>query len=138
MYKKALSLFLILFFACMLTSCKSKLKAIILFNQAPITKDNFLSNSSQFVSGKRIYYIFITEKPLGTDIVRVRVFKREDKANMEISKVVYSNDFRLRKGEQYYYTDYLVFNEAGYYCMKVYSLASLDRPLAVSDFQITN
>ncbi len=120
-----------------LSACDGQ-KTMILFNQDPITKDNFLNNSNRFVAGKRIYYLFITQKPLKTDFIRIRILKREDKADMAISKVVYSNDFKLTKDQVFYYNDYLVMSSAGYYAMVVYSKNKLDRPLASADFQVTD
>ena len=122
----------------MLTAC-NKPKTIILFNQAPITVDNFLNNSTKFVAGKRVYYLFITEIPLESDLIRIRVYKRDEKGDMAPTKVIYSNDFKLSQEHQhYYYNDYIVIHDAGYYCMTIYALNKLDRPLAVADFQVTN
>lgn len=137
MCKKILYLFLLLVLCISLSAC-DKAKTIILFNQNPITKDNFLNNSNKFTTGKRIYYIFITEKPLQNDFLRIRILKREDKANMAISKVIYSNDFKLSKDQLYYYNDYIVINSAGYYSMVVYAKNKLDRPLTSADFQVTD
>ena len=116
----------------------NKPKTIILFNTIPITKENLLSNSSEFVVGKRIYYIFITETPLKTELIRVRVLKRDEKANFAINKLAYSNDFKLYKDQVYYFNDYVVIHEAGYYCMAIYAKNNMKRPLAVADFRVKN
>lgn len=139
MFKRLFYFILLICITFSITACKSKQKAIILFNQAPITNENFLSNSSKFIAGKRIYYIFITEKPLDVDMIRIRVLKRDEKGEMTPTKVVFSEDFKLQKEhQQYYYNDYLVIQDAGYYCMTIYSTMALNRPLAVGDFQVTN
>lgn len=117
------------------TAC-NKPTTIILFNREPITKENFLKNSTEFTVGKKIYYIFITEKPLKTDSIRVRILKKDDKANFAATKIVYSNDFRLYKDQIYYYNDYIVMNEAGYYCMVIYACNKLDRPLIIGEFRV--
>lgn len=135
MYKKFLTLFLVFCSIFIFTAC-DKPKSIILFNTNPITKENLLTNPTDFTAGKRIYYIFITEKPLQTDFVRIRILKRDEKANNEATKIVYSNDFRLTKGQIYYYTDYIVMNEAGSYCMLVYAKNELDHPLTLADFRV--
>lgn len=137
MYKKFLNLLLILCFALGLTAC-NKPKTIILFNNVPITKENLLNNPTEFIAGKRIYYIFITEEPLKTDCVRIRILKRDEKANFETTKLVYSNDFRPYKDQIYYYNDYVVIHEGGYYCMMVYASNRMDRPLAIADFKVKN
>lgn len=136
MYKKLLYLFLIVVMTVTFTGCHRP-KTIILFNQEPITNENFLNNSTQFKVGKRIYYLFITEKPLQAEMIRVRIFKRDEKGGMDISKIAYSNDFKLSKEHQiFYYNDYVVIHDAGYYCMAVYLLTALNRPLASADFQV--
>lgn len=138
MYKKFLYLFLILILCIYLTAC-GKTKSMILFNKDPITRANFLDNSTQFTKGTRIYYLFITQKPIKTEYIRIRVFKREEKGDMTVSsKICYSNDFRLSKDQIYYYNDYIVMNEAGYYQMAVYLLDSLKSPFAVADFRVLN
>jgi hypothetical protein len=118
-----------------LSACK-KYQSMILFNSSPITKENVLNNSSEFIAGKRIYYLFITERPLKTDFVRVIILKRDEKANYEATKLVYSNDFRLNKAQTFYYTDYIILNEAGNYCMRVYAGNIMNNPLAIGDFKI--
>jgi len=136
MFKKFL-VFLALFVCTIFMLCGcAKPTSIILFNKFPITKENMLQNSSEFVAGRRIYYIFITEKPLETDMVRVKVIKREEKANFALGKIVYSNDFRLNKDQVYYYNDYIVIHEAGYYCMAIYDKNDMERPLMIGDFRV--
>lgn len=114
----------------------SKAKTIIVFNHDPITKENILNNANEFSKDKRIYYIFITEKKLPTTEIRIRVIKREEKANFSLGKIVYSNDFRLYKDQMYYYNDYIRINEAGYYLMAIYMKSNMARPIAVADFQV--
>lgn len=136
MYKKFVCLLILICTTFVLSGC-NRPKSIILFNKYPITKENLLENSNEFVAGKRIYYIFITENPLKTKMVRIQVKKREEKANMAIGKTVYSNDFRLNKDQVYYYNDYLVIHDAGYYCLYVYSKDNMYSPLMIGDFRVT-
>lgn len=135
MFKKLFFLCLICFFTLTITGCH-KPNTIILFNKYPITKDNLLDNASEFVMGTRIYYIFITEKTLDTDTIRVRILKREEKCNMEPVKVVYSNDYRLNRDQVFYFTDYIIMNETGYYCMLIYASDKLNQPLIKADFRV--
>lgn len=79
----------------------------------------------------------MTEKPLKTKFIRVKVYKRDDKAYSKMTKLVYSNDFKLSADEVFYYTDYLVFHETGQYCMLIYSKEDMRKPLAVADFKIS-
>lgn len=138
MQKKFLFLVFCLCFILTLCGCDKATKSIILFNKEPITKNNLLSNATEFTAGKRIYYIFITEEPIKVDFIRVRIFKREEKADFTPSKLVYSNDFRPYKDQVYYYNDYIVMGEAGYYCMYVYLKNQLNSPIAIADFRVKN
>lgn len=135
MYKKFIYLFLIICVSLGLSGCKAP-KTVILFNNYPITKENLLSNASEFTVGKRIYYIFLTQNPLKTNLIRVRVLKKEGKDSFEPIKLVYSNDFRLNKDQVYYYNDYIVMNDSGDYTMVIYSRDELDKPLVIADFRV--
>lgn len=134
--KKVLLIFT-LFLTIFLSGC-DKPKTIILFNKNPITKENFLNNATEFGAGTKIYYLFITEKPLDTNIIRIRVLKRDAMAGNQPIKLVYSNDFRMFKDQIYYYNDYIVIHDPGNYCMTIYSTTALDKPLAVADFKVKN
>lgn len=109
---------------------------MILFNTKPITKETVLNNSIEFPVGERIYYLFITEKPLKSDMIRIELRKKEEKAEYWGVKVVYSNDYRLYQDQLFYYNDYIVLHDAGHYYMLIYSKDRLDKPLAVSDFYV--
>ncbi len=135
MFKKMLFVFMIFCVSICLTSCK-KAKTIILFNSNPITSKNLLDNANEFIAGKRFYYIFITQKPLKTEFIRVRVLKYDGKELRAAVKVVYSNDYKLKSNQIFYYNDYLVMGEDGDYCMVVYALNNLKTPLAAADFKI--
>lgn len=135
MVKKLLSILIIIFFALGLTACDTP-KTILLFNDNPITKENLLQNSTQFKVGKRFYYIFITERQIATHFIRVKILKRDEKANFQPTKTVYCNDFRLNQDQIFYYTDYLVMNDTGYYYMLIYAMNRLDKPLVTTDFQV--
>lgn len=135
--KKLFNLFLVFCLTFILTGCGNP-KAIVLFNQKPITKETLLDNATKFVPGKRIYYIFISEEPIESSAVRIRIMKRDEKMNMTFSKLVYSNDFRLQKDQVYYYNDYIVINESGYYAMLVYATNRLDKPISIGYFRVAD
>lgn len=136
MQKNFLYLFLLLCFSIVLTGC-NKTKTLILFNSNPITKETLLNNATKFPAQKRIYYIFLSEKPLETNAIMVKIYKRDAKADFCINKLVYSNDFRLNKDQIYYYNDYIVMDDAGYYYMAIFAMNGLDKPLATADFRVT-
>lgn len=134
MIKKIL-IVLILFLTCLTTGC-NRLKTLVLFNNNPITKENISDCATEFETGRRIYYLFVTDKPLDTKFIRVEILKRDEKANFAITKLVYSNDFRLYKDQIYYYNDYIVMNSPGYYFMVIFSKNNLTRPLVKADFRV--
>ncbi len=137
MYKKFISFILLICVSLGLSACQNE-KAIILFNNNPITKETLLNNATEFTAGKRIYYIFITQKPLKTNLIRIRILKKAGKSAFVPVKLVYSNDFRLNKDQIYYYNDYIVINESGDYCMAIYARNALDKPLAIASFRVKN
>lgn len=135
MYKKIVIFIIFVCFTFMFCGCE-RAKTIILFNNVPITKETFLNNATEFTSGKRIYYVFMTEQKLKTDLIRIRVLKQSEKADFQPTKLFYSNDFRLQKDQIYYYNDYIVIHESGYYCMAIYAKNQMNKPLAIADFKV--
>ena len=134
---KKLSILIILFLCLFITTaCSNKPKTLILFNRYPITKETMLNNATEFDAGKKFYYIFLTQEPIDAKLVRVKIYKREEKANYRVTDLVYSNDFKVMKDEIYYYTDYLVMHDAGYYYMAIFAINNMRKPLAVADFKI--
>ena len=78
----------------------------------------------------------MTDKPLETNAVRIKIYQRDKNADYQVNKLISSNDFRLRKDQIYYYDDYIVIHESGYYYMAIFALNGLDRPLATADFKV--
>ena len=135
MMKKFVFFFAIFVTAIFLTACTSS-KGLILFNSAPITKDNVLNDNKYFKQGTRVYYLFIAPKKMNTDLIRVQVFKMTDKAPWGGNEVVRTKDYRLMKDERYYHTNYFTFYENGRYVLQVFSHDDFLRPLALNDFYI--
>lgn len=131
---KILTVLLIAITCLTLTGCKIKEKSLILFNHYPITSDNVLDNSTLFKTDERIYFVYMTKKNLTTDDIRIKIFKKSEIAGY--GAMVYSNDFRLKKGEINYFTDYIVMHSAGEYRMHVYKKDYLWKPDAIADFKV--
>ena len=133
-----IKLFIVLGLICtaFIVSGFMKIKSLILFNTQPITRANLLSDSKNFVSGNRIYYIFMTEKEMKNKYIRVQIFKMTDKAPWGGNEVVRTKDYRLMKDEKYYHTDYFTLYEKGRYVMQVFSMDNLQKPLALNDFYV--
>lgn len=130
--KKLLLICLMVLFVT--TGCKPK--SVILFNNHPITKETILNNSREFKMGKRIYYIFLTPKEITSKYIRVQIVKKDTKIEYWGYAVVYANDFKVMKDQMFYYNDYIVMNEAGYYVMQIFSKDNLTKPMAMADFWV--
>lgn len=135
MFKKIFYIGLILIFSFTLTACDKK-KAIILLNKDQITKQTILNNDVIFQEKRKVHYIFISQKPIESKYIRVRIMKMADKANYYRTSLVFADDYRLKKDEIYYYDDYFVLETPGYYSIIVYDRDYLKKPLAKADFQI--
>lgn len=131
-----ISLFCSFFCLFCLSGCENR-KGIILFNHLPITKKNLVKNDVEFSVGERIYYIFVAKKELEDKYITIKLKKQDDNAKVFDTQFIYSNTYRLRKDEAYYFTDYIVLHESGYYLMQVYSKDDRNgRPLASADFHV--
>ena len=123
-------------FLC-LTLCGCEKKEVgILFNKEPITKHNVMNASRSFEAGKRIYYLFYTSKKINKEFIRVQVFKACDKTHVGGYVIVRTNDYRIMKDNDYYYTNYFVLYEPGRYAMQIFSLDDLAKPMAWDYFYV--
>jgi len=116
------------------TGC-TKNRTILLFNHHPITENNITDNSREFQTGEKIHYIFITGKKLKSNIIQVKVMKMEEKWNYAPTKLAFANRYKMTKDQMFYYTDYVVFHEEGYYSMYIFS-DELPHPLAIEPFRV--
>lgn len=113
----------------------SKNETLLLFNHSPITKDTVENNSREFAAGERIYYIFLTKKPLKSDIIQIKVMKMDEKGDYAPTKLIFANRYIMTKDEVNYFTNYVVFHDPGYYSMFVFS-DELPHPLAIEPFRV--
>ena len=132
---KLLKLLIIFLFVCLLSGCANG-RGLILFNSVPITQNNALHNQVVFSPGAKVYYLFIAPKKMYNDLIRVQVFTLTDKGVLGGENVIRTKDFRLKRDERYYYTDYFTFWEKGRYVMQVFSHDDFIHPLAVGEFYI--
>ena len=130
---RLLNVVLILLVALVLTGCAYD-RGLILFNSVPITQNNALHDQKVFKEGDKVYYLFIAPKKINSDYIRVQVFTLTDKYALGGEDVIRTKDFRLKRDERYYYTDYFTFWEKGRYVMQVFSHDDFTNPLAVNEF----
>ena len=103
--------------------CNEKVfcNSYIVFNRESITPENVLDGAYVFQPGERVYYLITLPKPVVKRQLYVQVFKRDNDEMRYGYKLIYGKTVHLKDEQQYYYTDYFVFNEKGLYEFKVYS-----------------
>lgn len=131
--KKSL-LILLLFISFLVTGCSEK--SYIVFNSEPITQENVLNGHYVFKPGDKIYYLVTLPKPVVTQQLYIQVFKRDNDEMRYAYKLIYGKTIRLKDEQQYYYTDYFVFNEKGLYEFKVYTKDNPTKELTSNIVQV--
>lgn len=129
--KKIVFLFLVLLFTCNLSYSawfQKKDKPFILFNRHQITKDNITDNTSEFETGRRIYYIISMPEEQYSRHLYLQIIKKDNVYERQGYNLVLTQDIYLKDEEISYYTDYIVLNQSGCYVMQIYSK---DRPTKV-------
>ena len=135
MSKYKLLILICLISVLFVTSC-AKNKGIILFNSVPITQNNILHDEKNFREGSRVYFIYLAPEKMQNEFIRVQIFKMTDKAEYGGYDVVRTKDYRLKKNERYYYTDYFTLWEKGKYVMQVFSHSDFTRPIGINFFYV--
>ena len=134
--KKLLSVLLICFLAFFLTGCRKKGETGILFYSHPVNKDNVLQASHTFEAGKRIYYLFYSQKKLDTEFIRVQLFKAGDNVPRGGYSVLWASDHRIMKQNAFYYYDNFTVYQEGRYVMQVFAIDDISKPLAWNYFYV--
>jgi len=134
--KNLLKIILVLCLICFVsTGCEDE-ETGILFNKEPITKDNVLNASRTFDAGQRIYYLFYTSKKINREFIRIQVFKAEKNSHVGGYVIVWTQDNRVMKDNDYYYYNYFVLHNPGKYVMQIFGLEDLSKPLAWNYFYV--
>ena len=132
---KIIKFFLVILLIVFLAGCAYD-RGIILFNSVPITQNNALHDQKVFKPGDKVYFLFIAPKKMYNDFIRVQVFTLSDKSDLGGEDMVRTKDFRLKRDERYYYTDYFTLWEKGRYVMQIFSHNDFTNPVAVNYFYI--
>ena len=107
----------------------------IIFNNVPFTKETAESYTRTFQRGERIYWLFMSKKPIDAQFIGVQVVSATHKGNgATISGIVYTHDYRINRDNPYYFTDYFVIHSPGHYYMQIFDKNYLVNPLVVADF----
>lgn len=111
----------------------------ILFNRYPFTPETVTSTRNIFAPGDRIYYLITLPKPVESRRLYIQIVKVDGDTDERLGyDLVWTRRVKLKDEQIYYYTDYVVFNEAGVYLMKVYSRDNPTKILTTSQFYVKN
>jgi calcineurin-like phosphoesterase family protein len=138
---KKFILFLIIFITSFFTVGCDRENANILFNKYRFTQDTILSNSNTnvFAPSDRIYYLITIPKKSNSKMLLVQIFKIGGEKDERLGhELVWGNRVKLRDEQVFYYTDYVVLNQAGAYVMKVYSRDNPTKLLTSGNFYVRN
>ncbi len=127
-------LFVLLLISLLGGGCQDK--SYIVFNREEITPENVLDADYVFSRGERVYYVVSLPKPIVTRQLYIQVFKRDNKEMRYGYKLIYGKTVHLKDEQQYYFTDYFVFNETGLYEFKVYSKDNPTKELTSNILQV--
>ncbi|MBQ7125676.1 hypothetical protein IJO12_01165 [bacterium] len=138
---KKLILFLVTVLIFCFNSAQAKEKAFILFNKHPITNETITStsNTNEFNSGERIYYLIGFPEKLYKKSLLIQIFKvGGDKDERFGHEIVWGKRVKLKTQQHNFYTDYIVINQNGVFVMKVYSRDYPTKILTSANFYVKN
>ena len=138
---KKLIIFVVIIFLASFCSASAKEKAFILFNKLPITDETITStsNTNQFASGERIYYLIAFPQKAYKKSLLIQVFKvGGDKDERYGHDIVWGKRVKLKTQHHNFYTDYIVLNQKGVFVMKVYSRDNPTKVLTTGNFYVKN
>ena len=93
----------------------------------------------EFKTGDKIYYLVTLPQPVEKKRLYIQIIKiGGGDAQYLGHDIVWGKHVKLSEQQIYYYTDYIVLNEAGAYEMKVYSRDNPTKILSAARFYIKN
>ena len=114
-----------------------KFKYGIIFIKVPFTRETAGSYTRSFAKGERIYWLFMSNKPIKANFIKVQVVSATDKGPWNtLSGIVYTNEYRINKDSPHFFTDYVVMHTGGHYYMEIFDKNMLHKPLVVADFYV--
>ncbi len=138
--KKTLLLIITLFLTIFTCACNNE-KSVILFNKYRFTKETINSNSNTnvFKPGNTINYLITLPEPVQSKLLLIQIVKigggKQERYGYEL---VWGKTVKIRDEQIYYYTNYIVLNQAGAYIMKVYSRDNPTKLLTSAYFYVRN
>lgn len=129
---KIFGFILVIFMSLFLcTSCENK-KPFVVFSSYKITKST--QPIRLFHTGERIYFGLIAPKGFKDNVLKVQIFKQDDKREYWGYSYYYNREVRL--DNRSYYTDYVVIHQAGHYIMQAFNISNLHSPVILGDFVV--
>lgn len=126
---------LILYFGMLIYG--SKFHHGIIFNDVPFTVETIGNYKTSFQKGEKIYWLFMSKKPIKAQYIEVQVLSANHKTGFTtISGIAYTHDYRINKDCPHYYTDYFVFHTPGHYYVQIFDKNKLAKPYTVADFYV--
>lgn len=135
---KKLVLFCLLVSFVLCTSACTKQSTGILFNNAPITKENVMDLTNVFQAGQKIYYLILIPKPSKSRYAYIQIIHKDNDYDRFGYDLFWANTVRLKDEQMYYYDDYVVINKKGSYTMKVYLKDKPQKVFTVGHFYVNN
>lgn len=109
----------------------------IIFNNVPFTPETAGNFTRNFNRGERIYWLYMSKKPIKAQFIEVQVVSTIHKIGwITTSGITYTHDYRINRDNPHYFTDYFVIHSPGHYYMQVFDKNNLLKPLTYADFYV--
>lgn len=109
----------------------------IIFNKVPFTRETAETYTRVFNRGERIYWLFMSKRPIKAQFIKVQIFQVNDRGPWNtITGIVYTHDYRINIDSPHFFTDYVVLHSPGHYYMEIFDHNNLFRPMTTADFYV--
>lgn len=131
-FSKIFSLIIIILTSVFLCcACENK-KPFVIFSSSEINQST--KPIRLFHSGERIYYALISPKGFKDGVLKVQIFKQDDKREFWGYSYYYNREVRAKNKN--FYTDYVVIHNPGHYIMQAFNISDLHNPIILGDFVV--
>lgn len=123
-------IWLLLVLTLFLTGCSGG--PFIVFSSQPVTQNT--QPEYKFPVGERMYYAVVNQKGFKDKVIKVQIFKKDEKSDFWGYSYVYNRTCELTNDK--FYTDFIVFHTKGHYAMQVFYLSDMQSPIIIADFWV--
>ena len=136
MIKRSLILILLILTIIICSGCNlQKDKIYLIFNSEPITKENALDEVRHFDLGQKTYYAILAPNGFKYHMIRVQVYKQDDKVERFGYTIYQTKDFILDINKNYFIND-LRIGGKGLFIMHIFYLNDKNFPIVRGEFWI--